>query len=631
MIIAPRTKLTTLPVCDSHAMVIDGPLGGCGLGDVGDPRTYLPEVWRDVVESYGITSVLDVGCGFGYSTKWFQDNGCDAHGLEGSEGIAERAASVAENISCHDFRHGKPPLDEFDLCWCSEFLEHVEAHHWPCILAAFANCRYVLMTAAPPGFAGHNHVNCQTSEYWIERMVSAGFEFLQDETNRLRKLAHERHPGCYFQGTGLLFRRPDPSLMPPVPTHWSEVDGWLLTDEALLLQEVAKGARVLELGAWKGKSTLALASTAKHVVTVDTFRGDADTGEADTLGEFLANVRRSGLHGRIEEVVSTIEAAAPEIRRRRFEVVYIDASHDAESVERDTALAMEALLPGGTILWHDWDYESVRAGVLATGLEEKDIQRCCGIGILRTSRWNAMITLPHSRGVEIQSVKSVRYATIDRFVNRAGEMDMDCGSLTHNFNTLLAQCLAWRDEGRLTHLAMVHSDVSAERGWADLLAEEMHLHSLVAISAVVAIKDPEDDRTSTAIGSKSDPWEPLRYVRRRDMGRLPVTFTGKDVCRGDDEVLLINTGLMLIDLRCEFWDSFAFKVYNRVLVQEDGTRRPQFRPEDWEMSRELEAAGLRYGATWRPLVDHHGCRVWNNRPDEVGILTSGREGGRHAG
>ncbi len=591
--------------CGTHVMVTDGPaLGGCGRGEVGDPNTWIPELWRDVIDKYGVSSVLDVGCGYGYSTRWFGER-VNALGIEGSAAIVEQRVCPA--VHQWDFRDGRPGPgvvdDEFDLCWCSEFLEHVKAEYEPCYMAAFVKCKYLLITAAKPGFNGHHHVNEQPSEYWIERFRRYGFEFDQDETNRLRHLAHDVNPGSYFQGNGLFFRR---FKEVSIPKHWTEAEGHLSHSEAEKLQELARGRRVLMIGG-DGKVALAIAQTAKQVTAINV--------PIDDMGYLIHDVKDAGFAGKVEVTAEGVDSE--EIAARRFEMVVMCEGR----VGND--LAPGVLLPGGHLVWMTWDEESTREFVSeATGIAVNHVRWLGSIGYLETAKWQTIVTLPHSRGVELNSYKTLRTASIGRFTSVVAEMDMNCGHLCHNFNSLLTQCIQWRDDGKGTHMFMVHSDIEAERGCADLLAEEMHLYNLIAISGVIAIKDPDQDRTSTAIGSKSEPWEAKRYIHRRQYGKMPTTFTGADVCENDDEVLLINTGLMLIDLRHPFWDEFAFNAPATILKKE-GKRIPIFRPEDWEMSRELDRAGLRYGATWRPYAQHIGATTWDNRPMTVQVVNNG--------
>jgi SAM-dependent methyltransferase len=605
MITDLRNKMLTEFDCGTHTTVCDGPvLGGCGKGEVGDPNTWLPEVWKDVIDKYGVKSVLDVGCGYGYSTAWFEQQGLKAFGIEGSDGIVFNA--VTDAVHCFDFRNGKPnnlEWPESDLAWCSEFLEHVRAEYEPCYMAALVRCRFLLISAALPGFRGHHHVNEQPTEYWIERFHRHGFEVDAEETDRLRKLAHDVNPSCYFQANGLFFRRVKEVR---VRTHWTDLEGPLKPDDAETLQRLARGRKVLLIGG-NPQHALALAETAKQVTVINV--------EPDELGGLLAAVKTAGFDGRVEVTIDeTIESE--EIAARRFEMASIP---NEVPLEEATRLAADVLLPGGHIIWSDWEQQAVRREVESAGIKLHAVVNHGHLGVLETAKWRAMVVMPHSRGVELQSYKSLRMASIGRFVDSVAEMDMECGCLPHSFNCLLCQCLDWMDQGRCTHLAMIHSDVTAERGWLDLLAEEMHIHGFAAISSVVAIKDPDQDRTSTAIGSKSDPWHAKRYIHRRQYGGMPTTFTGKDVCEGDDEVLLINTGLMLLDLRHPFWDTFCFQVPTAIF-KVDGKRCPIFRPEDWEMSRELDKAGVPYGATWRPFVEHLGGKAWDNRPMTVQVV-----------
>jgi hypothetical protein len=185
--------------------------------------------------------------------------------------------------------------------------------------------------------------------------------------------------------------------------------------------------------------------------------------------------------------------------------------------------------------------------------------------------------------------------------------------LCQTFNRLLAQCLDWRDEGHITHMAMLHADiVPGMFCWVDVLLKELQENNLDMVSAVVPIKEPTHTNTSTAIGSVSDPWQIKRYVTTKSFFQTVTTFTGNNFCL-NGEVLLVNTGCWVADLRLPFWDTFAFQIHDRIITQ-DGQRTVQTRPEDWELSRAMHAAGIKYGATWALPVTHYGNGSWTNRP-----------------
>lgn len=148
------------------------------------------------------------------------------------------------------------------------------------------------------------------------------------------------------------------------------VPGWLSEAEGRVLQDLARNRSVLEIGAWQGRSTIAMAAFAGCVTAVDHFRGDDGTGDAppDLYDRFRDHVDQAGVADRV--VVVAVDAAdlAPVMDGRRFDMVFVDGSHDAASVERDTRLALAVLDRGGVLAWHDWTYASVQLGAAAAGI-----------------------------------------------------------------------------------------------------------------------------------------------------------------------------------------------------------------------------------------------------------------------
>lgn len=217
-------------------------------------------------------------------------------------------------------------------------------------------------------------------------------------------------------------------------------------------------------------------------------------------------------------------------------------------------------------------------------------------------------------------ITTINAASQDSSVLRVAVRAHASSSVLPNcFNELFSTALTMRDAGKVTHFAMCHSDIIAPPGWLDALYAEMWSHGLDAVSAVVPIKGPTG-RTSTAVGSESDRWRVNRCVYLKDRATLPATFTARDVCRpGAGEVLLINTGLMLLDLRRPWWDDFAFQFHSRIKRTTRGDGATAYvceaRSEDWEMSHHLHEAGAKYGATWRVRLRHEGLNRWPNYDD----------------
>lgn len=168
----------------------------------GDNATFTPVLWRYLVERFGLTSMLDVGCGEGHAVKYFQRLGVIAHGIDGLRKNVDRAVTP---IALHDLLQA-PYYMPVDLVWSSEVAEHISPDKVDFYLDTLANGKIIAMTHALPGQEGHNHVNCQPKEYWMEQLGRRGFS-LAPFNQTYRNIAKGDLPSNYFIQSGLVFFR----------------------------------------------------------------------------------------------------------------------------------------------------------------------------------------------------------------------------------------------------------------------------------------------------------------------------------------------------------------------------------------------------------------------------------------
>lgn len=179
-------------------------LGGCVLE--GDSWTYAPEVWDQLLRQLNLRSVLDIGCGAGHALRYFLQKGLDAWGIEGWSQAIE-ASPVPYRILQHDYVQAPyVPSNVFDLGWCCEFVEHVEAQYLDHFMQTLERCRYVAMTYAEPGQGGYHHVNCQPATYWREIFHGYQFSYMELDSLRLRTLMDGKPHGQHIQRALMLFR-----------------------------------------------------------------------------------------------------------------------------------------------------------------------------------------------------------------------------------------------------------------------------------------------------------------------------------------------------------------------------------------------------------------------------------------
>lgn len=143
--------------------------------------------------------------------------------------------------------------------------------------------------------------------------------------------------------------------------HAKTIHGWMDHDDLAWLAANAAGRRlVVEFGSWCGRSSVAL-TTATYVLCVDTWEGSQEHAEllaagVDPWKEWRTHTYqypgvsayKCDLAGDVSGLVSEVWA------RGGADMVFVDASHDYESVKRDIATARKLLKPGGLLSGHDY-------------------------------------------------------------------------------------------------------------------------------------------------------------------------------------------------------------------------------------------------------------------------------------
>ena len=156
-----------------------------------DLQGVSPAVWKLMLQSYGVHSVLDVGCGRGISTAWFALHNCTALCVEGSHDAVEKSifgTVQPESVVEHDFSRGPWwPKDTFDAVWAVEFLEHVGVNYHFNYITSFRKAALLFVSSSRWG--GWHHVEVHEDEWWIRKYESYGFKYDATLTDQVRALA----------------------------------------------------------------------------------------------------------------------------------------------------------------------------------------------------------------------------------------------------------------------------------------------------------------------------------------------------------------------------------------------------------------------------------------------------------
>lgn len=174
---------------------------------------HLNRTWIDagvlewIQDRFQVKSMVDVGCGPGGMKREAERLGIEWTGFDGDPSLPS-----IPNFRRWDFTQGSPSLDNdadyWDLGWSVEFLEHVEERYMENYMQIFDRCQTLVVTAAPPGWGGHHHVNERPQSYWVQKFEQRGFVFLARSTENMKSFSTMKNNskgGSFMVNTGMLF------------------------------------------------------------------------------------------------------------------------------------------------------------------------------------------------------------------------------------------------------------------------------------------------------------------------------------------------------------------------------------------------------------------------------------------
>ena len=142
-------------------------------------------------------------------------------------------------------------------------------------------------------------------------------------------------------------------------------EGWLRPIEIKFLYEQAKRLQnkgvILEIGSYKGKSTICLAGGSEEgkkvrIIAVDPHMTDLEqkvfNNGSSSLEDFKRNIANSGLESFIELIVKKSEDAVVGWNKP-IEFLWIDGDHSYEGAKLDFDLWSPFLVDGGVVAFHD--------------------------------------------------------------------------------------------------------------------------------------------------------------------------------------------------------------------------------------------------------------------------------------
>lgn len=170
------------------------------------------------------------------------------------------------------------------------------------------------------------------------------------------------------------------------------------------------------------------------------------------------------------------------------------------------------------------------------------------------------------------------------------------------WNSVWCKALNGRKEG-FTHYAMLHVDLyPTQSNWLDQLLDIMQRHDAEAVAVNIAVKDGRG-LSSTCLDTGVDRFSPRRFTMKQ-LAKMPKTFTHPK--------LLVNNGMMLVDLSAPWVEKAWYNNENIICKDEHGNFTAQSYGDDWFFARKMIENGARVFATSEIQVMHVGQQKFPN-------------------
>lgn len=143
----------------------------------------------------------------------------------------------------------------------------------------------------------------------------------------------------------------------------NQVDGWLTDNEGRLLYNLASSCTgrgvIVEIGSWKGKSTIWLANGSKKGSNIKVFAIDPHEGivtEEKVFSSSYEDFRNFISIAKVDDIVNPIVKTSEDAVKtftEQVELIFIDGLHEYDYVKLDFELWFPKLLEGGIMAFHD--------------------------------------------------------------------------------------------------------------------------------------------------------------------------------------------------------------------------------------------------------------------------------------
>ncbi len=147
-----------------------------------------PSVLAELIQSrYSPKSVVDFGCGCGMYLYELESRGIEIFGIDGSPAAKRNLIISRDQFRLADVTSDIILPKRYDIAMCLEVAEHIPTSASPTLVKNVTQYSdLVVFSSAHKGQGGHDHINEQDPRFWIDLFNQRDFEFLVEDTQKIK-------------------------------------------------------------------------------------------------------------------------------------------------------------------------------------------------------------------------------------------------------------------------------------------------------------------------------------------------------------------------------------------------------------------------------------------------------------
>src|SRR3989344_6257034 len=128
--------------------------------------------------------------------------------MDGSVAALRNSAIDKNKFKIQDLTQPFVLSKRYDCALCFEVAEHIPTDKSEILVRNITQASdLIIFTSAHEGQGGHDHINEQPPQFWIDIFTKNNFRFIEDDTQRLKSLLSERGALSWMAENILVFKK----------------------------------------------------------------------------------------------------------------------------------------------------------------------------------------------------------------------------------------------------------------------------------------------------------------------------------------------------------------------------------------------------------------------------------------